>query len=209
MDIKITFGLEQDIDRINKTLQRRDWYQEHGYRPHLPIGITATSSQTQIRQSVIADRNDLVYEKFRKEIKERVDLLGKRFEETVKNTLGVQLPDTINVDLVCYGVWGSYHLPDRIIFSIRTKNGVLTLFHEMLHLAMETSILEKNIEQWEKERIIDLNLHSEPFGFLGYTHWQRDYHGVEKYIDPIFSQFFFSERKRFFEEVVKARARHS
>ncbi len=66
---------------------------------------------------------------------------------------------------------------------------------------IESDVQTYGVKQWEKERTVDLILHSKPFAFLEYQKWQRNYHGVEKIVDPLFHELFFTDIHRFFEQV--------
>ena len=123
------------------------------------------------------------------------------FERQLIAVFQKDIPSIFDVRLTQYGVSGSYQLPNFITFEIDSKDGIQTLFHEMIHLMIESDVQTYGVKQWEKERTVDLILHSEPFAFLEYQKWQRNYHGVEKIVDPLFHELFFTDIHQFFKQV--------
>jgi hypothetical protein len=63
------------------------------------------------------------------------------------------------VYLTKYGSGGSYELPNIININLlheRSKRLLRSVIHEIIHLAIEKYIDEYKVEQWKKERIVDL-----------------------------------------------------
>ena len=74
---------------------------------------------------------------------------------------------------------------------------------------IEGFIKKYGIKQFEKERIVDLILHSPNFVFLNYDYWQKNYHGMEKYVDEIFTKYFFNDMIFCFKEIKRVQDRKS
>jgi hypothetical protein len=86
---------------------------------------------------------------------------GKILKE-IKNSFSkssILAQDEYIIYFTKYGTGGSYNLPNTVIINLnrRWEVGMLkTIIHEIIHLAIEKDILEYKIEQWQKERIVDL-----------------------------------------------------
>ena len=204
MNLQIRFSVEMEVERIKNTLAKMSWYQAHGYRPYIPEEINEINTEDEIRDVVAKQYDPAVYESIAQVIKWKFTTFGERFIGVSKQFFPKNIPETIDIRLTQYGVSGSYNLPNIIVFKVDGNDRVKTIFHELIHLFIEPLIQEFHIEQWEKERIVDLTLHSEPFAFLEYTTWQRDYHDVQIYIDPLFQEQFFKDTRSFFRSVIES-----
>lgn len=202
MKIQTEFNVNREVTRVKNTLAKLDWYISQGYNPRLPDGINEDSTEEEIKAQITAEFDEGKYRKVEQQITGYFSEIQDKLSEKI-TLLSKDIPEHFLIYLTNYGVGGSYSYPSTIIFNTNNKQGVKTLAHEIIHLVMEQKIKKHNIQHWEKERIIDLILHSNEFNFLNYDYWQKDYHGTEKYIDSLFEELFFENQDKFFMEISK------
>lgn len=199
--LKFEYSKEYEFTRVKDTLASLDWYNSHGYKPRLPAGINRESSREEIVSQINKEYEAIRYSKMENEIIAAFSVYDEKFTHKLIEVFGKDIPKTFLVRLTNYGVGGSYNLPDVVIFNINMKKGIKTIVHEIIHLLIQNQIDKYKVQQWEKERIVDLILNSKEFDFLNYNEWQSDYHGAEKYIDDLFNQYFFDNRENFFSKI--------
>ena len=200
MNIVCKYGIEIEIDRVLKMLDKFSWYVENGYNPTLPVGITELSSNDEVKNSIINEYNSIIYSSAESKILADWSLIqNKLYKVSVKYFPFV--PNEIVLKLTKYGTYGSFQLPNFIVLDLNNKRGFLTIYHEFIHLCLEDELVRNKVSHWDKERIIDNILHSDLFNFLHYSFWQRDYHGSVERVDDIFKAYFFSNRDRFYSEL--------
>jgi len=200
MNLDIKYSQDFEVKRVKKTLEKMDWYKEQGYRPRLPEGIDQKSSEQEIQTKITEEYQTEEYEKVTTELSKSFDQISTRFKNALKE-LFADVPNGIMVNITKYGVGGSYHLPSTIILNFHMSNLLNTVIHEIVHLVVEPFIQKHSIEHWEKERVVDLILHSDKFSFLNYDSWQRDYHGAEERVDGLFKKTFFNNTEEFFTKL--------
>jgi len=200
MKLNIKFSKNFEVERIENTLAKMDWYRTKGYRPRLPGGINENSSKTEIEKIVEAEFDQDIYKRVSEELLDGFDLIKNDFESKLIEIFSKNVPEEIDVNITQYGVGGSYNPPKTVIYNCRMGNPVKTVIHEIAHLVIQSYIDQYKIEQWDKERIVDLILNSEQFSFLNYDSWQRDYHQAEERVDELFNKIFFKDTKGFFEK---------
>lgn len=205
MKINIKFGKEFDKNRIKNTIVKLDWYKKHGYRPQLPGGIDDKSTDSEILEKVSQEYEEESYNNIAKILLNEFSVFSDKLEQSLVDIFGKNIQTNFNVYLTKYGVGGSYWLPNEIILNVNNKFIVKTFVHEIIHLMIEENVKKYNIKQFEKERTVDLILHSPKFDFLQYNFWQKHYSGVEKYIDTMFEKHFFKSPETFFAEISKVR----
>ena len=203
MKINIKFGKEFDKNRIKNSIARLDWYKKHGYNPQLPKNINEKSTDNEISEKVVKEYKNEDYEGVSKTLLSDFSVFSDKLEQSLFGIFGKNIQTNFNIYLTKYGVGGSYHLPNEIILNINNKFGAKTVTHEIFHLMIEENVKKYNLKQFEKERTVDLILHSPKFDFLRYNFWQKHYNGVEKYVDAIFEKYFFKSPETFFAEVSK------
>ena len=101
------------------------------------------------------DNSNKIYKRVEQEILSGWDIVSEKIEK-VSNKMGVIFPDELEIQLTCYGMGGSYHLPNKIILLAIKFNLIATIVHETIHLVIEDSIQKYNIGQAQKERMVDL-----------------------------------------------------
>ncbi len=158
-DLQITFGLEEEIDRVKYTLSRLDWYKENGYSVDLPDGLDMSSSDEEISHK-ISQEYDL--EKY----KEAASTLGDLWTEFAPHLLEIKESGVLNIApsytaiLTLYGTGGSYD-SSRNEVILKIKNRPLddifgTLLHEIVHISIQPFIVKYKVPHWYKERLVDL-----------------------------------------------------
>lgn len=205
MNINIKFGIDVELERIKKTLEKLDWYNSQGYNVKLPKNINKKSSKKEIRDKIIEEFNESEYVNVKTRIKNASVFNEQAFFKKLNDVFGNNISKEVHVYLIAYGVYGSYNLPNTIFLRFNQKNIVKTIIHEIIHLLIEEKIQKYKIEHWEKERIVDLILNSEEFIFLNYDSWQKKYKNTEKYIDPLFKKYFFKDKHLFFKRIKENR----
>lgn len=164
--IEVSFSLEDEILRIKNTIKKYEWFVENRYNPDLPAEI---KNKLEKREEVteedikIATEKEYSGDKYQPKADEIIKawkVESADFLEKLKS-LGRSLPEKYFVFITTYGVGGSYGYPDNIQLNINkvSKGGILhTIFHEMVHLAIEDLIKLHNIPHWTKERLVDLTM---------------------------------------------------
>jgi len=205
MELKFEFSKDFEFKRVERTLEKFDWYDSQGYGPRLPRGITKDSSDEEIKKQISLEFDEKRYLEVRDWISSDFSKIKNKLETKLKKIFGKEIPDEYIVYLTDYGVGGSYNLPNIVIFNINSKKGFKTVVHEIVHLIIEEWITKYEIQHWEKERIVDSILNSEEFDFLDYNHWQRNYRNTEGYIDSLFKELFSKNKDNFFSKIGEIR----
>ena len=162
--IKLTvkFSPEYEVEQIRWTLSKLQWYKDNGYGLKFPESLDVDSEgdilEEQIKSAVNAEYDEDIYKVQEAYLLENwhkaIDEASSELAKTSLQPLGAY---TIN--LVRYGVGGSYHYPDSVTVNIGSKyeKGLLrTVFHEIVHLMIHPWISEYKVSHWQKERIVDL-----------------------------------------------------
>ncbi|MDD4761664.1 MAG: hypothetical protein PHZ25_01390 [Candidatus Pacebacteria bacterium] len=180
------------------------WYFEYGYTPFLPKNISLKSSEQEIFDTISNEYNEEKYAKISSSIKKIYN--SKRIELcfAIQEVFQIKLPEKIFIYITKYGMGGSYNPPSIVVYNLHNKNGEQIIFHEIMHLIIESDAQKWGLHQFEKERTVDLILHSKKFSFLNYTLWQKDYQKTEQYIDELFHLYFYHSPEKYFQ-MIKSR----
>ena len=205
MLLEIKYGKRFEFRTIKTTLARMGWYNKMGYKPILPKNIDKTSSEKEIKEQIAKKFDEDKFKTIAQNMNRKFSKISAKLSETL-NLYFKNVPKLIKVYLTNYGMGGSYDTPNKIIINVKHSPSIKVIYHEMMHLCIDDDIEKYKIEQWEKEKIVDLILNSKEFGFLKYNIWQPDYQGVEKYVDPLFYKYFFKDQNKFYSEIKKARS---
>lgn len=172
-DIIIEYSIEQETERVKKTLSKIDWFEKQGYHWknfNFPKGIDATEfydkkviySDDEISKYIKDEYNEESYKKISELLKNEWEKVAEIFN-TKLNQCSLPQVDKYKVVFSSYGTGGSYNLPNIIYLNIKQRNnsenqlfGVM--IHEMIHLAIQVLIDQYKLTQWQKERIVDLTL---------------------------------------------------
>ncbi len=208
MRIDFLFSEDFEVKRIQNTLRAMPWFREHGYRPYLPEGITEDASGDVIQSCVHETFDVEPYQEREHTLLDELASYQENWDAAIAQTFSAA-PESINVFLTRYGVDGSYNPPNTVVYSLRDSDGIVTVFHEIVHLCIQEDINRFGIEHWVKERIVDRVLHAAPFAFLHDAPWQRNYRGAEDVVDALFERHFFSNRERFYSELTVLSSRRT
>jgi hypothetical protein len=136
IDLKIEFGPDQEIERINKTIERLPWFREKGYTSiRLPKVLSEKSSREEVEAAVNLEFDGALYEDFSRYLQgcwDEVSLGLKKLQEIE----GFKLKDEYSIQLTKYGTGGSYD----------SEKGKV----------VEHLIRKYNVKHWYKERFVDL-----------------------------------------------------
>lgn len=202
ININILYSKEIDKERVLYTVGRWDFYKQY-YNTEwikLPANVDkekiSNYSEVDILKNVEEEYpNNLekIYRKAEQEILSSWEEVSKKIEN-VSDQTGIKFPNELDIQLTCYGMGGSYHLPNKIILLAIKLNLIATIVHELIHLVIEGWIQEYKVDQPKKERIVDLFM-SKYFGdmfpervipeFSQKVYQKIDY----KKIDEIFENF--------------------
>ncbi len=200
MKLDIKYSQKFEIERVKNTLKKLNWFEEHGYRPWLPQKINQNNTEDKIKTAVNKEYNEEDYKKVAIELFDSFGQIGGRFDQTLQEVFAV-VPNKITVHITRYGAGGSYNLPNTIILNFQMSDLLKTALHEIVHLIIEPFVQKYKIGHWEKERIVDLILHSDKFLFLHFDLWQCDYHGAKERVDELFKKTFFKSPEKFFASI--------
>jgi len=162
--LSIVYSKEFELERIKNTVKRLDWYLSNkislsslSFPKNLDINRLKDLSEEEMASAVNEEYDET---KFISEAESITQMYGKyeiKLEEFIKNINLPVIPE-IKIQLTCYGVGGSYSLPNEIISNI-TKHyslGLLkSVLHEIIHLHIQHLIDKYKIGQWEKETLVN------------------------------------------------------
>ncbi len=197
MRLNIQYGIEREVERVLYTLHKYEWYQKQGYKVFLPDGVDVESTKEDIHRKIQKVYDFSEYHEKGKRIEQNFSNYSQLFGNALTKVFEI-LPEEIELVLTRYGVGGSYRLPSTVLFNIQYTIGVENLFHEVVHLCIEPYIKKYAVSHWEKERVVDLILHSKEFAFLKYSKWQKNYHSAEERVDELFRMYFPGDLERLF-----------
>lgn len=162
IEVIFDYSIEDEIERIEMTLKKYEWYQEKGYKLKFPQLIQEKMdkgeeiSKDDISNAVSSEFGFGGTNEKIKLLREKWDEVKEKFFEDLK-ILGLPLQSKYFVLITQYGTGGSYGSPNNIQLNIEhKKESYLILAHEIVHLTIEPLIKEYNIAHWVKERLVDL-----------------------------------------------------
>lgn len=172
--------VDQETDYIWNTLQDIKLLEGFNYQISLPEGNTMNKLKEKARQQRLDEDdyvdlsqfvrdsvyNKLNYERGFNRIIEQLALLNALVNriERANYPWGFKTFKTYTVKLTLFGSGGSYNPADSSIVMLTTREGSFkqyenpanTLIHEIVHLGIEESIIQKfEVEHALKERIVD------------------------------------------------------
>lgn len=163
MKIKIIHDANSEIKDVERILRAKDFWQEHGYNPSLPVGVKIGDEFNEkiaelIKKEFINFKNDYL-ETETKILKDWKDKGPKVISALNSSDLAnYPIPEKIIVMLTRYGPGGSYWLPNRVVVKIyNDKRDILeTIVHEIAHLIIEKPLINKyQIPHRDKEALVD------------------------------------------------------
>jgi hypothetical protein len=206
MPLNIKYSLKLERQRVNKTIKKLPWYGKLGYSPRFPENINPKiDSLKKIHAALLDEYNEIDYKKAAMEINKKFSAIEKNFSSNLQKICGKKIRKNFQLILTKYGVGGSYSSPDKIIYNIGMKSSSInTIFHEITHLVIEPNIKKYQIQQNEKERIVDLILTSKPIALTDYKMQKRG-KDCGKIIDPLFKKYFKPPINNFFKKLTELR----
>lgn len=188
--LQFEYSVGSETQRVLNTIKKWGWYMEHGYKPRLPEKFDITKihdyNKAEVHEIISKEYSEDFYEpvcdKINTEWQKYCD-----FKDKIEN-LDLNMQNTYIIQLTKYGTSGSYKIPNKVVLSTRCKEPVPVLIHEMIHLAIEDSIIKYGIEQFAKERIVDLILAKIYPDFSKMQNQLTDKENQK--IDKIFNKFF-------------------
>lgn len=150
MIFSIRYGKEFESRRIKNTLEKMSWYNENGYKPILPSGVSFDNIDALVEKEFVEEDFKIVKEKLKKELGELSEEFFVKIEELTKSKLFSE----VEIFLTKYGTGGSYNLPNKIIIRIQKNFTLSCVVHEMIHLLVEDEIKKIGLNQKEKESFV-------------------------------------------------------
>jgi len=208
MPLKIKYSLKLEKQRLKNTIKKFSWFEKMGYAPRFPKNTNPKlDSLKKIYTALQCEYVEEDYEKAAIEINKQFSRIENTFYDKLQRQCGKRIKRNFNLVLTKYGVGGSYSLPNKIIYNFQMKSSSInTIMHEITHLTIEPYIKKYQIQQNEKERIVDLILTSDIVA-LDYTMQKRG-EQAGKIIDPLFKQYFKPPISVFFKELQKTTSKH-
>lgn len=198
LDIKYSIKLEKQ--RIKNTIKKLSWYEKLGYLPRFPKNINPkTDNLKKVYAALLDEYAEKDYKSATAEINKKFSKIENIFYGKLHNACGKRIKRNFKLILTKYGVGGSYKLPNKIILNINSKSKINTILHEITHLAIEPYIQKYQIQQNEKERIVNLILTSKPIALPDYKMRKRG-EEYKKFIDPLFKEYFKPPISNFFKK---------
>lgn len=187
--IKINIPTAEDEAKyIWNTIKDINFFEKFNYQISLPKGTFIDTLKSKARkkklsksdyESLISFMQDSIYSKKNynngyKKVHEQLSLINKMIKEINELELNWKFKkfETYQVNLTLYGPGGSYNPDEGSILIYTTSNGnfkgysnpAYTIIHEIVHIGIQESIIDKyNLPHSLKERIVD-NMVSLCFG---------------------------------------------
>lgn len=172
--------VEKEAEYVWSTIQDLPFYQKHGYQLSLPKGaymdsLKAKANRSELQPEDLQALNNWMrdtiyrasdYEKGFEKVSGDIDRLNAMIGQLASKQFpwGFHIPEVYDVELTLYGPGGSYNPENGVVLIYTTPAGnfkqhegaVNTLIHEIVHIGIETSIIQKyNVPHALKERIVD------------------------------------------------------
>jgi len=208
MPLVIKYGEKLERKRIKNTLEKLSWYDKFGYSPRFPRKINPKLDNLEkIYAALKNEYKEEDYKKVTAKLNSEFSKIEDSFFKNLQKLCGGRRKRSFILILTKYGVGGSYSLPNKIIYNFGMKSSsVNTILHEIVHLVIEPYIQKYEIQQNEKERIVDLILSLKSFKLTNYKMQKR---GEERKgsIDPIFTAYFRPPIDNFFKKLSNKKIR--
>lgn len=159
MNFNFLYSLDNEIERINNTLNRINFYNENNYKIFLPKDFNVENNNIgYIKNCVLNEYKIENYKKIEKFLQEQITN-NQIKTKLAFNKTDFKLETIYNIYLTKYGVGGSYYSPNKIILNFQAKEKeklFKTIVHETIHLCINELITKYDIIHWEKEFLVDL-----------------------------------------------------
>ena len=173
--------VKEETDYVWRNIQDINFFEQYNYSVNLPKGELMDSLIAKSKSNRLSDNNydalktfmtaNVYHESDYKQGYEKIlaqkDLLNKMIHKISKceSNWNFKMFPTYQINLTLYGTGGSYNPDDGSIIIFTTRDGKFkqydnpanTLIHEIVHIGIENSIIQKyNIDHGTKERMVDL-----------------------------------------------------
>jgi hypothetical protein len=162
---------EEEVNRVQGTLDKMDWFNQHGYHPKLPdnpeLAKTFTDGErTEKLKLIFEDYKPALYEAGLSQIeahRTQIEAVFPIFEQ-LSREWGFKVFPQYSLVVTRYGMSGSYDYETGLVIIRVNSDGTLTKaqphqipIHEMVHIGVEEEIVQRyQLTQAEKERMVDL-----------------------------------------------------
>lgn len=163
-NIVIKHSPEIDVSVVNSTLAYAEWYSEHGYKPKLPGGVHISEVNEEKKEALFRQAKSEYNERFYKEVAATLKDQWKKYssswprEKVIK--MGLDFANDYTVCLTSYGVGATYNESEGMLMlnvgNADASELASIIFHEIIHLVIESNIQKYNIGHWHKERLVDM-----------------------------------------------------
>lgn len=191
-NVSISYGIEQEIQRVRNTLKRLPWYLEQGYSADfakLPAGITEKSNDEDVIRAVNGEYFDADYAECAAKLQQEWAVISKGFEK-MRNEPSFHLSDEYSVVLTKYGSGGSYDTDKNWVIvraGAQSKGGTMGIVvHEIVHITIQYLIDKYHIRHWHKERLVDLILERYFSGLKNMQNTREDISMVDQAFEKLF-----------------------
>lgn len=157
------YGLDIDKDRVEFVLKNIEWYKDHGYNPVLPNGQRINDLEDKSDQDLMflveQEYSEQIYAQIAKDIEQEWENAMTIWDIKSLNDTTLSFSPLYCIKLTKYGTSGSYQGDDTIILNIKGLNKETVskvIFHEIIHLTIESLIQKYEVTHWHKERLVDL-----------------------------------------------------
>lgn len=199
---------ESEADYVWRTIKDINFFEKNNYQVSFPKGSLIEDLKVKSRHNKLSNvdyenlktfMHDKVYKKSDymkgyKNIQSKQMLINKIISEFPKYKWGFKEAEIYQINLTLYGPGGSYNPKNSSVLIYTTKNGEFkqyknpanTIIHEIVHIGIQESIVNKyKVSHRLKERIVDL------FVSLNFKKFLPDYkiqNMGEKRIDPFLKE---------------------
>jgi len=213
---------QEELKGIKEILDNYDWYATQGYNPTLPQheAIELIKKKQNVNKTMqeifkndfgeLYSRSEHIYSKGITTINQQIGRLDNVSPRMKK--LGLKVFPQYDIKLTQYGPGGSYgwegnngivNLQINSDGKFRIPDPIETILHEIIHLGIEESIVEKfGLPHWTKERMVDLIVSSNFKDVVPEYYMQKPGDTrIDKYLNSTFGSLS-SKVRRFKEDVL-------
>ncbi len=161
----IEYSKEFELERIESTINRLDWYLSNKYSlsslsfpKNIDVDNLKEIKKEELVEAVGEEYDESKFVTTAESIVQMYEKYEVKLEDFIKS-IGLSVIPEVKVSLTNYGIGGSYHLPNEIIVNINrffSIGLIRNILHEIIHLHIQTLIDQYKISQWNKETIVNL-----------------------------------------------------
>jgi len=161
----IEYSKEFELERIESTINRLDWYLSNKYSlsslsfpKNIDVDNLKEIKKEELVEAVGEEYDESKFVTTAESIVQMYEKYEVKLEDFIKS-IGLSVIPEVKVSLTNYGIGGSYHLPNEIIVNINrffSIGLIRNILHEIIHLHIQALIDQYKISQWNKETIVNL-----------------------------------------------------